>query len=294
MRTYAGIIGLVSALTLIPSTDAVPPEGKPATRLPNVDASVLPAGQFTGTLVSPPDSNRMFTLTITYPEVRQKAGVKTPNLQTAQGQSLLRQYQQMMNLQQQIGRRNAQQALLNMMQMHQRCTQLQMTSQRSMQATTRLQQQQLQRELRLLQQEIKAIQSLYQVVQVKRDFDFQAEEKIKVRLKNPPEQFDEKGFVKKYSPAELSELKGKDKSLIGYESSGEALKPGQTVLVNLRAHKPAKSTTAPTPAAKKDKDAEKKETDSAVAHKMQATMIVILQDGDAASDSTRQPKKNKK
>jgi hypothetical protein len=277
------------------STDAAPPQGNPAPSPPKVDADALPAGQFAGTLVSPPNDERMFTLTITYPQVRQKPGARMPNLQTAQGQNILRQYQQLLNLQQQRGQSNApQQALLNTMQMQQLGTQLQMSQQRAMQPMTRVQQQQAQRELRLVQQDIKAIQNLFQVVPMKRDVDFQAADNVKVRLKNPPEQFDDKGNIKKYTSAELAALKGKDKSLIGYESSVEGLKPGQTVLVTLRAAKKLKSTTAPTPATKKDKEAEKKETDSATDHKMQATMIVIVQDSDAATDSTAPAKKKKK
>src|SRR5579871_2716414 len=86
MRTSAAILGLVFILTLIAFTEAAPPPVTPADNPPQVDAGVLPAGQFTGTLVSPPDGDRMFTVTITYPEVRQKAGARMPNVQNAQAQ----------------------------------------------------------------------------------------------------------------------------------------------------------------------------------------------------------------
>jgi hypothetical protein len=151
---------------------------------------------------------------------------------------------------------------------------------------------------------------MYQVVKVTRAFDFQAAENVKVRIKDLPERFDDKGKVKKYTAAERSQLKGKDKNLIGYESSPGALQPGQVVLVALRAYRkpaPARKAAVPEVAAQnknaaqvkdadKDKDAEKdedKETDAAIQHKMQVRMILILQDANSSPNSATVPKKNK-
>jgi hypothetical protein len=280
-----GVILYLVALTS--STDAAPAQGKsnpsPAN---NVDADVLPPGHFVGTIVSAPNSDRMFTLKITYPEVRLKPGARMPNLSHANAQYMNNQYRQMMNLQRQMGRMQHHH-VSNMMQMQQMYMQMQMYQQRTI---ARLQQQQLQQELRLLQQEIRAIQNMYQVVPVSRNVDFQMDANVKVRIKNLPEQFDEKGHIKRYTSQELAALKGKDKDLIGYESSVEALQPGQVVLVSLRSHKKPTSATLTTPASKKDK-AEDKEADSAPEHKMQVTMIVILKDGEALQNAVAPTKK---
>jgi len=136
----------------------------------------------------------MITLKITYPEVRLKPGAKMPNFRNAHAQNMNRLYQQM-------SRSNHHHAIHNMMQMQQ----MQM---QQMQTMARIQQQQAQQELKLLQQEIKAIQNMYQVVQVAREFAFQLDENVKVRVKALPEQFDEKGNIKKYTKEELAEATG--------------------------------------------------------------------------------------
>jgi hypothetical protein len=264
-----------------------------------VDAENLPPGQFVGTIVSLPNNDRMFTLKITYPEVRLKPGAKSPNPRNTHAQNVNRGYQQVIHLQQQLNRGAPRHhhAIHNMMQMQQAFIQMQMNQQRAMQSMARIQQQQLQQELKLLQQEIQAIQNMYQVVKVTRDFIFQADESVKVRTTALPEQFDEKGNIKKYTREELAALKGKDKNLVGYESSVEALQSGQVVLVTLRAHrkpKPAKLDPTAAPQEKEDKDKET-ETSSSLEHKMQVRLIVILQDGNSLSGSTSSVKnKNKK
>lgn len=296
MRTCAGLGFLVLVAGLVASAAAAPPKGKTPAPLPKVGADVLPAGTFGGVLASAPDSDRMITLKITYPEVQLKPGAKPPNFRSMEARAMHQIMQQMNNAQRMPrGRGNNRggyhhhaSALSNMMHMQQMYMQGQ---QRMAQAMARAQQ----TELKLLQQEIQAIQKMYQVVQVTRDFDFQLTQNVKVRTKELPEKgFDEKGEIKKYTKEELAELKGKDKNLMGYESSLEALHPGQTVLVALRTHKKAKPGTLTTPAAKKDKEDEKEIDDASVEHKMQVTVVVILKDGDAPQTSAAKGKKNKK
>src|SRR5262245_2783521 len=91
---------------LVPLAEAAPPNPKanPNQNLPSIDGDNLPPGQFAGTIVSVPDSDRMFTLKITYPEVRLKPGAKMPNLRNPQAQSINRQLQQMQRQQQQMNR----------------------------------------------------------------------------------------------------------------------------------------------------------------------------------------------
>jgi hypothetical protein len=287
MRIWAGIGAVLSLVFLIAAPDAAPPKAKSnsSSSTNKVDADVLPPGHFVGTIVSAPNSDRMFTLKITAPEVRLKPGAKMPNLSNTHAQNVNSQYRQMMNLQRQMGR-SQYHRVSNMMQMQQMYMRMQMYQQ---QAMARLQQQ----ELRMLQQEINAIQNMYQVVSVSHNVDFQADANVKVRTKDLPDQFDEKGNVKKYTSQELAALKGKDKDLIGYESSVEALQPGQVVQVSLRSHKKSSSATHAPTASRKDKD-DDKAAEPATEHKMQATMIVILKDGEALQDSTAPTKQKKK
>ncbi len=107
---------------------------------------------------------------------------------------------------------------------------------------------------------------------VKQDVEFQTMEDAKVRTNVLPDQFDEKGNLKKYTRAELAELKGKDKNLEGYESSLEKLEAGQTVKVVLTA---AKKKVNPA-----DKDKPKDDQVKDADKKMQVKMIVILAEAD--------------
>ena len=57
-------------------------------------------------------------------------------------------------------------------------------------------------------------------------------EDAKIRTRVLPTLFDDKGNLKKPTPKELLELKGKDKNLPGYESEFASLKRGQVLLVH--------------------------------------------------------------
>jgi hypothetical protein len=92
------------------------------------------------------------------------------------------------------------------------------------------------------------------------DFEVQAREGVKVRVLRLPAQSDEKGKPRKYTAKELARLKGKDRSLPGYESEPEKLEAGQRVTVTL------------VPVRKKGKDDAEK--------KMQVKMIVIVNEPD--------------
>ena len=114
----------------------------------------------------------------------------------------------------------------------------------------------------------------------KHEIDFQASPKVKVRTLVLPEQFDERGRPKKYTAKELAEFKGKDRGLVGYESSLDKLEAGMEVRVTLRAA-PAKTEKA------KDKDGE----DGGQEKKMQASVIVVTK---GAGDGPAVPGKKKK
>lgn len=97
------------------------------------------------------------------------------------------------------------------------------------------------------------------VVTKAQDFDFTATEDIKVRVPNPPLQFDEKGRAKKYSSEELKQLKGDDPSdqkLPGYKSDISNLKEGSIVQVFLGKPRTKSSLTTTGTAGSKGKDSD--------------------------------------
>lgn len=89
-----------------------------------------------------------------------------------------------------------------------------------------------------------------QVVTKTYDIDVTAAPEAKVRIKNAPPRFDQKGNLLKYSADELRELKGdspEDKKLPGYKRDFADLKVGDVVAVSLvRPHPDAKDKDKPT------------------------------------------------
>lgn len=90
--------------------------------------------------------------------------------------------------------------------------------------------------------------NLYSVKEVQRDIRAVPADDMKVRVMELPAAFDDKGHIKKYSPKELQELKGKD-NLPGYTGTLDDVKANQVVMVYL-----ARKSTKP---ADKPKDGEK-------------------------------------
>jgi hypothetical protein len=236
---------------------------------PPIDASQLPAGHFLGTLVSPPDADRIFTVTVRYQQL-----VLNPKQNFRAGSNLQAQYNHILQLQKQ----------------------LQNPRNRNPGGTMN----QLQQALLSFQQQLTQAQlSAFKLVNASQNVDFQAAEDMKVRLLKAPAVYDDKGNIKRsYTPAEMKELKGKNPNLPGFESSVDALKAGMNVQVTLGKHRtlhpatPGKDkdatieevkekdkTTAPQKDAPKDNSSEKK---------MQAQMIVIL-DITSAADTTTSP-----
>ncbi|HWG46263.1 MAG TPA: hypothetical protein VN688_26110 [Gemmataceae bacterium] len=84
----------------------------------------------------------------------------------------------------------------------------------------------------------------------KKAVEWQAIDDVKVRMLNPPPQFDDKGRIKRYTRKELRELKGEDKSP-GYPAEFSDLKPEQYVQVTL-----VKKKGAPRVTPKRGKDAD--------------------------------------
>jgi hypothetical protein len=90
---------------------------------------------------------------------------------------------------------------------------------------------------------------LYDLKQQTKDLDLQTIDDVKVRLTNPPPQYDAKGNIKKPTAAELKELKGPDTSLPGYQAEFANLHNEQFVKVTL-----VKKKDAPKPPKGKDFD----------------------------------------
>jgi hypothetical protein len=119
--------------------------------------------------------------------------------------------------------------------------------------------------------QVQLMQAQAQMMQVHKEnhnVDVDASDDVKVRLKDPPVTFDDKGNAKKYSAKELKELKG-DPKLPGYAGDFDSIHQDQIVQVQLSKMK----ETQPKKAGKdKDKDADLLTGDN----KPVATMIMIL------------------
>ncbi len=89
---------------------------------------------------------------------------------------------------------------------------------------------------------------IYQLATTTKDVEWQATDDVKVRMLNPPAQFDDKGRIKKYTKKELKELKGDDKKKLGYPGEFSDLKQDQIVEVTI-----VKKKDAPCAAPKRGK-----------------------------------------
>jgi len=127
----------------------------------------------------------------------------------------------------------------------------------------------------ILFQQTRAINRSFKIVNEHKEFDLTSRDKVIVRLLELPAEYDDKGNLKKYSAAELKELKGKNPDLPGYTADFSKLQVGQTVRVTLAKPKPAK-----------DKEA----TDD---KKPQVSMIVIVAEAPQTDSPKTKGKKNK-
>ena len=90
------------------------------------------------------------------------------------------------------------------------------------------------------------------------EIEIPIKETTKLRTKTPLQVYDDKGYIKKYSPEELKTLKGSNPALPGYEVKLDELTPGAVVEVTLN-RSPG------------NKDDDKKKDD-----KVFATMIMVI------------------
>jgi hypothetical protein len=106
--------------------------------------------------------------------------------------------------------------------------------------------------------------NLVQIKQENQSIDIDSTDDIKVRIPNPPVEFDEKGKPKVYTKDQLKEMKG-DPKLPGYQADFDSLHPDQVVTVYL-----VKKKDTPKP---KMKDADKDPLEAE--NKPVASMVII-------------------
>jgi hypothetical protein len=154
--------------------------------------------------------------------------------------------------------------------------QVQMLRARTPQERSQAQQQYLQSLAQLAQTQ----RNLYQARDLNADVQLRFAEKVKVRLAQPPVAYDDKGNLKRYTPKELQELRGKS-GLPGYDGEFDSLRSGQVVKAYLAKNAVAVNPAGP-PKAGPPKAAKKKKTDDEEDElspaRPEAVMILVLQD----------------
>jgi hypothetical protein len=233
----------------------------PTKAVTSVDAAALPAGTFTGKLVSAPDADRMFTVKVQYQQL-------APNAKLRASAGLQQQYARILQMQARMAAnpRNFNPVAL----------------------------QQLQTAVLQFQRQLGSAQAgAVKMTNVSQNVDFQAAEDVKVRFLHLPTSYDDKGNLKKYTTEEIKELKGKDTNLRGYESSVEALKAGMLVEVKLARHQARSALATKGKEADPKGKAKDEPKDRSVEKKMQVQLIVIVNDP-AGGDTPAGTSKSKK
>jgi hypothetical protein len=300
--TFALLGALVAAFPLGAADDKK--DKKDDAKNTPIDSDKLAAGDYSGKLLTLPDSDGAFTLQIDKKRYEPKNPEQLNNKEANLQNQIQRAQQKIAQLQAQIANaRTAREAA-------QHAAQLQ-------QETAHLQQ--------LMSQSQLKPSDLKEVVD-SQVYDMKLTDGADIRYMNLPTMFDDDGKPKKYTEAEKQELKGKKRTLPGYEGKIDDLKVGQTVKVTLARVYPKKDTTDPKKDdtkpddAKKDdpkkdapkaddakKDAPKaddvkkddvkkddpKKDDKPAEKKMQVKMIVILEDPPEKADPKDKKKKDK-
>jgi hypothetical protein len=125
------------------------------------------------------------------------------------------------------------------------------------QKMARMQQIMMQMQMQQMQAAGRAGQA-YKMVTKKKDMDVTLAHEYMVRVKNPPEEFDDKGNKKKYTAEELRKLKGPGKYW-GYPSDPGQIRVGDQlqVFIYRKLKGPAKPASPGASLASKDKDKDK-------------------------------------
>jgi len=163
--------------------------------------------------------------------------------------------------------------------------QMQLAQQQARMATARTLQERNQAALQYYQTAVQLAQTQQRLFRP-RDFNYDVKlrfaEDMKVRLLQPPVNYDDKGNLKKYTSKELQELRGKE-GLPGFKAEMDAVHSGQIVTVFLakkQASSDQKDRTKPAEKAGAEKEGKKKAADNEDAGQARprAVMILILKD----------------
>lgn len=166
------------------------------------------------------------------PNFKPGAGGFRPGAGGNNNLNLMRQMQNLQNQQAQLARiRDPRQRQQRMRQLQQQMARMQ---QQIRQAMAKQQQQQFKGKANPGNQN-----GPFRMVTVTKEFQLELNDNVVVRWSQPPTEYDDKGFLKKYTKEELAKMKGKDSSLPGYEAKVDDLQPGQLVHLYLKA--PAKT-----------------------------------------------------
>jgi hypothetical protein len=161
------------------------------------DSSTLKAGEYTGKLVAPPDSDGQFTLRTERYEPKDSAAASRATNQLNADMQRARQ------LEQQVAINGTAQQLHNLNQLYGQ-----------------------------IRKKMAQQRDLYNVVA--QDTEFHAADKMVVRFLQPPVIYDDKGERKTLTQLDLQEMRGLDPGVPGYEAKLSDLQPGQVVRVTLR------------------------------------------------------------
>jgi hypothetical protein len=231
------LAGVVAALLVLKApaddTDKKNKTNKPDP--PDADKLLAP-GEFIGTLLSVPGPDGSFTVKVEYQHLDLKDPKALANLANSNSKlanQLQKEQNTINNLQNQLAKAKKSSDITRI--------------------TNQITQQSNQMQQQVLQAQLSPNSNPFKMVTSTQDVEFHAQDSFKVRIPEPPQAFDDKGNIKKYTADELKDLKGKDKTLPGYEGTPDSLLIGQRVKVTL-----IKAPTTKTPA---KPDTDKKTTD---------------------------------
>ncbi len=304
-RLIGATLLLATIAALVPSAlNAQGKKGKKGTTLPPLDSAKLLPGELTGMVKTTVGPDRMFVVTIESQNIVYTGkGVKA---YTGNNQAI----KQLVKLQNQlIQAQNSYNSLASAK--RPKAAQLNQAANKVAQLTIQLQNQAVAIQNQLIAQASvltpEGLPPGYKLVKSTRDVEFQHTENVKVRTMFLPEEFDDKGDVKKYTAAEKLKLKGKDKKLPGYESSIEKIEVGHKIklkLVKRPKPKPApvEKTEVKEPEKKVEKAKEKEKEPEELKEKgkddeekkMQVRLIIILEEAKGTTPSPGDKGKRKK
>jgi hypothetical protein len=291
----ARILGLIVLLLLVSPTIVVAQRTKSAKPIPGTTqeyAQIKNQGEVIGALASidtAGSSNRAFTLHLPYVYMVAKKTTTTtpvpavrvtrPTNPQSQLAALQRQYQQALTTKNPVQR---EQKLAQIMMRIQQL-QVQMAAQQA-----RLEQQMLAQAARIFGN---AVKNAPQAAVGYKEFDMEAVDKIVVRRSQPALEYDNKGNIKVLTKEELNRLRGKDRTLPGYEASFLDLQAGQTVKVYLAKNTAKKAKKEEDDADDPDQNPAANKKDAVLNRDLpQVRMILILAeapDADTGQDQTK-------